>query len=91
MHGTLFTKCKETLDKMSASPQSDWRITDLETLADRIGLIVRKPKRGSHYTFASPHVDRIEPIPYKRPIKPVYVKKFVTLALRHISAEERMK
>jgi hypothetical protein len=64
-------------------------MTDLENVADRIGLIMRKPARGSHYTFASPHTDRIETVPFDRPIKTVYVRRFAVLATRHIAAEEK--
>ncbi|WP_417240604.1 hypothetical protein [Celeribacter halophilus] len=81
-------KKKDILDRMEASPQNDWKIEDFQKVADQIGLGFKKPTRGSHYTASSVHSEMIETIPYKRPIKAVYVRKFVRLARYHIRAEQ---
>lgn len=74
---------------MAQNPQGDWRMENLISIADRVGLIIRKPATGSHYTFASPHMERIETVPNNRPIKAVYVRKFAAFAKQHIAAEEK--
>ena len=71
------TKSEKTLNKMKTSPK-DWRIEQLETIAYQYGVSVRKTG-GSHVVFD--HNDWIELlcVPAHRPIKPVYVKKFIAL------------
>jgi hypothetical protein len=56
----------------------DWRIGDLESLASRRGLEVRKPG-GSHAVFFHRATGRQLSVPAKRPIKPVYVEAFIAL------------
>lgn len=71
------TKSEKTLSKMKTNPK-DWRIEQLETIAQQYGVTVRKTG-GSHVVFD--HNDWIELlcVPACRPIKPIYVKKFVAL------------
>ena len=71
------TKSEKTLNKMKANPK-DWRIEQLETIAKQYGVAVRKTG-GSHVVFD--HNDWIELVcvPTHRPIKPIYVKKFIAL------------
>ena len=71
------TKSEKTLNKMKANPK-DWRIEQLETIARQYGVTVRKTG-GSHVVFD--HDDWIELlcVPARRPIKPIYVKKFIAL------------
>lgn len=71
------TKSEKTLNKMKANPK-DWRIEQLETIAMQYGVAVRKTG-GSHVVFD--HDDWIELlcVPAHRPIKPIYVKKFIAL------------
>jgi predicted RNA binding protein YcfA (HicA-like mRNA interferase family) len=56
----------------------DWQLSDLEVVADRFGITVRRGK-GSHVSFSHPKWIEILTVPAHRPIKPVYVKKFVSL------------
>ncbi len=65
---------------MKANPK-DWRIEQLETLAEQYGVAVRKTG-GSHVVFD--HDDWVELlcVPAHRPIKPVYIKRFVALIER---------
>jgi hypothetical protein len=71
------TKADKILDKMRRNPR-DWRIEDLESLAARHGLEVRKPG-GSHAIFFHILSGRQLSVPAKRPIKPVYVSAFIAL------------
>ena len=56
----------------------DWQINQFEIVAKNLGIKVRKP-RGSHVIFE--HEDWYESlsVPAHRPIKPIYVKKFLAL------------
>jgi len=77
-------KADKTLAKMRANPLN-WRIADLETLARRYGIEVRKTG-GSHFVFLHPDSELAVTIPFKRPIKPIYITQFLTL-LDDIEAE----
>ena len=70
-------KSEKILNRMNANPK-DWRIEQLETIAKQYGVTVRKTG-GSHVVFD--HNDWIELlcVPAHRPIKPIYVKKFIAL------------
>jgi transposase len=52
----------------------NWQIADLEAIAIRFGMAVRKGK-GSHVTFSHAALAGILTVPAHRPIKPIYVKK----------------
>lgn len=71
------TKSEKTLSKMQVNPK-DWRIEQLETIAKQYGVTVRKTG-GSHVVFD--HNDWVELlcVPAHRPIKPIYIKKFIAL------------
>jgi hypothetical protein len=61
---------------MKANPR-DWRIESLKTVADQFGVIYRQPG-GSHVIFRHPNGAMLS-VPAQRPIKPIYVMKFVRL------------
>ena len=65
------------LARMRENPR-DWRIEDLETLAPYFGLSVRKPG-GSHVVFFHPVLPEMLSVPARRPIKPVYVRRFLAM------------
>lgn len=71
------TKTRKLLEKMRHNPR-DWRIEELETIARRYGINVRK-SGGSHVIFDHPEWVELLSIPARRPIKPIYVKKLVSL------------
>jgi len=56
----------------------DWRIEDLYVVAASVGLIVR-PARGSHVKFSHPGIRLQITVPARRPIREVYIRKFVEL------------
>ena len=55
----------------------DWRIETLKSVADADGVIWRQPG-GSHVIFRHPRGAMLS-VPARRPIKPVYISKFVRL------------
>jgi hypothetical protein len=71
------------LDAMRRNPRGDWRIEDLRAVADRFGVPHRQPGT-SHVTFA-PEGAPLVTVPAHKPIKPVYVRRFVAMidALRN--------
>lgn len=71
------TKADKLLAKMRANPR-DWRIEEIEAVARRFGVDVRKTG-GSHFVFLHPDAEIAVTIPFKRPIKPVYVMQFLAL------------
>lgn len=81
------TKRKDIVDQMLKNPKGDWRLEQLVTVAESVGLTVRNTG-GSHHTFASPHVQQIQTVPFKRPVKPLYVKAFCRLVKNHLAAME---
>ena len=65
----------KTLAAMRANPR-DWRIASLESVAAATGVNVRKPS-GSHVIFEHPTVQEALTVPARRPIKPIYIQRFV--------------
>jgi hypothetical protein len=70
------TRAEKLLAKMRRQPR-DWSIDDLKTLATRHGLDWRQPGT-SHVTFSFPGRTPLT-VPAHKPIKPVYVIRFVAL------------
>ena len=70
------TKAAKTLARMKANPK-DWRIESLKSVAEAHGLVSRQPG-GSHVIFRHPNGSMLS-VPAHRPIKSIYVKKFVRL------------
>ena len=71
------TKSEKILNKMKTNPK-DWRIEQLETIAHQYGVAVRKTG-GSHVVFDHNDWIQLLCVPAHRPIKPIYVKKFIAL------------
>ncbi|MBO4329287.1 MAG: hypothetical protein IK051_01365 [Rhodocyclaceae bacterium] len=70
-------KAAKLLDAMRNNPR-DWRIEQLITVARQMGMAVRNDG-GSHHIFSAKEIRASFPVPAHKPIKPVYVKKFVAL------------
>jgi hypothetical protein len=65
------------LEAMRRNPL-DWRIEQLHTVAQKVGVAVRC-EGGSHHVFSHSGVSDIVCVPAHRPIKSVYVRQFVAL------------
>ncbi|MDB5572357.1 MAG: hypothetical protein JWN93_3540 [Hyphomicrobiales bacterium] len=76
----------KALEALRENPKADWTINDLRRICDQIGLLCASPSRGSHYKMSSRYVAAILTVPARRPIKPVYIKLFVSLAQAHLAA-----
>ena len=62
---------------MRLNPAADWTVKDVETLCRQHGLTCIAPKRGSHFKVSHPAQDSILTIPYRRPIKSIYIRTLV--------------
>ena len=69
-------RAAKTLDQVKANPR-DWRIEGLKSVADASGVVYRQPG-GSHVIFRHANGAMLS-VPARRPIKPVYIRKFVRL------------
>jgi hypothetical protein len=71
------TTADKTLDRMRNNPR-DWHIDDLLTVANRYGIQIRN-NGGSHHVFSVHGIAESLCIPAHRPIKPVYIKRFIVM------------
>jgi hypothetical protein len=56
----------------------DWAMAKLLTVASHYGLEVRSTG-GSHHVFSHPSVMNSLSVPARRPIKAIYIKRFIAL------------
>jgi hypothetical protein len=70
------SKADKTLARMRNNPR-DWTLADLKSLGARYGLDWRQPGT-SHVTFSSSKGHHLT-VPAHKPIKPVYVMRFIAL------------
>jgi hypothetical protein len=70
------TKIEKLLSKLRNNPQ-DWQIETLKELAARYDIQWRQPGT-SHVTFRHQNGAKLT-VPARRPIKPIYIKKFIQL------------
>ena len=69
------------LDAMRRNPYGDWTITDIAALCRELGIVCEPARSGgSHYKIAHPRMAAKLTVPFKRPIKAVYVKQLVAFA-----------
>ena len=75
----LMSKADKLLRKMQANPL-DWRIDALKTVATAHDMEWRQPGT-SHVTFRHPNGNKLT-VPAHKPIKAIYIKKFVQLVTK---------
>ncbi len=71
------SRLEKTIQKMRESPR-DWKIETLESIARRMGILIRK-SGGSHVVFFHEQSELVITVPAKRPVKPVYIYQFLSL------------
>lgn len=79
---------RDLLEKMRANPRADWTIANVKTLCSRHGIEVRRPSGSSHYVLSSPYLRDSLTVPFKRPIKALYIKHLVSYCDGHNQAKE---
>ena len=72
------SKAEKFLDKMRENPR-DWRIESLKVVSRAYDIVWRQ-RGSSHVVFVRPD-GRTLPVPARRPIKPVYIRKFIQFVL----------
>jgi hypothetical protein len=82
-------RATKLLNEMRRNPRGDWRIQQLESVARGYEVNARQG-RGSHVVFEHASLIQALSVPARRPIKPVYVRRFVALieSIEAIEAEE---
>ncbi|TIX43729.1 MAG: type II toxin-antitoxin system HicA family toxin [Mesorhizobium sp.] len=75
------------LEHMRRNPRGDWSIADVRAVCDEAGVQCIPPRSGgSHYKVYHSAMTDILTVPFKRPIKAVYLRKlvaFIDEAKRH--------
>lgn len=71
------SKIDKKLESMRNSPQKDWKIEDLKTIADRFDIKYRQPGT-SHVTFVCLNSSFLT-VPARKPIKAIYIRRFVEM------------
>lgn len=69
----------DLLDQMRRNPRGDWTMQDIVRVCAEHDLVCSAPKRGSHYKVSRPGFATILTIPFKRPVKPVYIRLLIQL------------
>jgi hypothetical protein len=64
-------------ERMRRNPQGNWTIKDVEKVCAEYGVTCTPPTSGSHYKVSHKRIRHIQTIPFKRPIKPVYIRRLV--------------
>lgn len=65
-------------ERMRRNPQGNWTIKDVEKVCAEYGVTCTPPTGGgSHYKVSHKRIRHIQTIPFKRPIKAVYIRRLV--------------
>jgi hypothetical protein len=72
------SRVEKLLEQMQTNPR-DWRIDSLKTVAHTFNIEWRQ--RGTSHVVFVRSDGRTLPVPAQRPIKPIYIKKFVEFVL----------
>lgn len=74
----MMARAEKLFASMRANPR-DWTIADIERVCRLHGLRCDKPSSGSHYKVSHPDLAQIHTVPFKRPIKPVYIRTLLNM------------
>jgi hypothetical protein len=68
----------DRLDSMRTNPRGDWTIRDIEAVCREHGVECSPSRLGSsHYKVKHRGIPEVLTVPFKRPIKAVYIRKLV--------------
>ena len=68
----------DRLDKMRRNPNANWTIGDVEAVCREFGIECQPSRSGSsHYKVKHQASREILTVPFKRPIKQVYIRMLV--------------
>jgi len=70
----------DRLDRMRANPKGNWTISDVEAVCREFEIECQPSRSGSsHYKVKHPGIREILTVPFKRPIKMVYIRRLVAM------------
>lgn len=84
--GKHLERVVSAIEEMRRNPRQNWTIKDIERICNQIGMTCGAPTRGSHHKVSSPLLMGPLTVPYNRPIKAIYIKRFADMAFAHIHA-----
>ena len=87
----IVQKPSRQFEKIKGNPKGDWSIEDIQAACRQLDMMCVAPTRGSHHKVTSPHIAGHLTVPYKRPIKTIYIKSFIRLGEAHIKARQSME
>jgi hypothetical protein len=67
----------DRLQAMRANPKADWRIQDVMVVCAAFGITCKPASGGSHCNVRHESQRNLLTIPARRPIKPIYIRRFV--------------
>jgi len=80
----------DLLEDMRANPVSGWRIADVEKVCRTFGVRCAPPSGGgSHYKISHASQREILTVPFRRPIKAIYIRKLVRFIVAVRDANEK--
>lgn len=69
---------RDLLIRMKSNPRADWTLADVERLCRVEGIGCEPPRGGgSHFKVAHGSQPRILTIPFRKPVKPVYIRELI--------------
>lgn len=73
------SRALKRLAAMKRNPKDDWTIDDVAQICRNFGVDCKSPAHGSHYVVSHPRAKGLLTVPFKRPIKPIYIILLVDL------------
>jgi hypothetical protein len=68
----------DLLERMRQNPQAGWSIDDVARVCREHGISCAAPHGGgSHYGVFSMRMDHITTVPFRRPVKPIHIRRVV--------------
>ncbi len=68
----------DLLEAMRRNPKADWTIDDVKKVCARNDVACVPPRGGGgHYKVSHPRITHILTVPFRRPIKPLYIELLV--------------
>ncbi len=78
LHARMGPGASRRLEAMRRNPVGDWKIADVEAICREFGVdCLPNRSGGSHYKIAHRARREILTLPFKRPIKAIYIRKLV--------------
>ena len=71
------SQAAKRLEAMRRNPKGDWTIEDVRVVCRLKGVACEAPAGGSHYDLSHPSQRDILTIPFRKPLKPVYIRLLV--------------